>query len=90
MGSIVTSSAVTAKTAGAREIPVVGARTAGYFPSGARATIAVEAKAAGNFLAGARPTAVRAGDHEGFPGGVDAIDACRRASTAVRAGDAQL
>ena len=55
----------------------------------AKATGAITAfrvRAAGNFPTSAENAAVLAADHGGFPGGVDAIDAGSRASTAVRAG----
>ena len=50
------------------------------------AITAVRVRAAGNFPTNAKNAAELAADHGDFPGGVDAIDAGSRASTAVRAG----
>ena len=58
MGDIETSTVVTARTAGAREMPDVGAGTLEYFPTGAGATISVEARVDRNFSVGTGITAV--------------------------------
>ena len=59
MGSVGTSTtAVTVRTAGLREMPLVGAGTAEDFPSGAGAIIAVEAGGARNSPADTGTTAV--------------------------------
>ena len=74
---------------GARGMPTVGAVIAGNFLLGAQATIAVKARVTGNVAVDDGTATVWAGDRRDFPGGVKAIYAGRRASTAVRAGGAK-